>query len=184
MTDESPSPPPASSISADDRPGIKSWIKRVSAKLKLVPAIKGAAVWGGTAISGNALAILAIVIALKTDDKTKSLDAMTSYFFMSGNAATIAIGLAAGAVADLNLRTASASRAHMWLSSITILAIVVMAVFFPEVVTGEAGEEKIETVQTASMIMIVGAIALGTIAAVVVSLAQKSNAKASPIQGL
>jgi hypothetical protein len=161
----------------------------------LFPAVKRVGVWGITAILANAFAILAIVVALRVDQREEPAPTTTvtttvtslkpseatgqgpadqedrglealPYFFASGNAATMAIGLAAGALAELYVKGGNVGRLHMWISTIAVGAIIVTAVAYPDVVAGRAGLEKAQRI---SVLMLISAVALGAIIAAITS---------------
>lgn len=145
----------------------RSHVQSFSERLGLAATVKAGATWGLTTIVANALVLLFLFLALRDAQHPITTPAgVKSYFFTSGSAGSTALGLIAGALVDLGIRSRRQSRARFWIGIAAVLGTVVACSIYPDVIAGGASEPAADKVAgfLIAVAIIVGA-AAGVLAA-------------------
>jgi hypothetical protein len=127
--------------SSDASAGMSGW-------QKLATAIKEIGLWGVGILVSNVLAIAALAFAFRMDKSASGFGfyEFIDYFFLSGNAATIGVGLAAATVLE-TMRPPIHPVQHAFSVAIVIVTLVAAALW-PRAFVGVSGEVSSENMAT------------------------------------
>jgi hypothetical protein len=172
--DATPANGPARDSGTNPLPSRLRAAPRGFLKPKFVAVMRGVGIWGFTTILANLFALIALGISWWRDDYSDrsfnvNMFSFRDFVLVSGNAATIAVGVTSAAIAELLIR-GTVGRKQAFFAVFVVIALVLVSIIFKSLIAGPADnsdaarQSVINNGKSVVPIMIVVSLAIGAVA--------------------